>query len=208
MWVCLEYTKATNTMNGKKEPIEDKEMLVSHFVHNILTLAMSIFLAYLVFKSGILELVLTQTTEVELIGAFVAGIFFTSLISSAPAIIALGTIATATHEPLWMIAVIGGAGALIGDLILFSFLKTHISDEIYRFSRHPSNKRLSKIMHLRSIRWLLGFVGAIIIASPLPDELGLALMGVGKMRLWLLSLLSFVFNSIGIYVIGIVARNL
>ncbi len=195
-------------MIAQKAVLEKEEIVVSHFAHNALTVLTSVVLAYLVFKSGILGYILTQTFEIELVGAFVAGFFFTSLISTAPAIVALGTIAGAGHEPLWMIAIVGGLGSLLGDLILFAFLKNHIADELHRFTLHPSNARLRKLLHLRSIRWLLGFIGAVIIASPLPDELGLALMGVGKMRIWLLAALSFVFNSIGIYIIGLVARNL
>jgi hypothetical protein len=191
-----------------KAALEKEEELVSHFVHNALTLLVSIFLAYLVFQSGILDLVLMRTHEAELISALIAGFFFTSLISTAPAIIALGTIAIGGGEPLWLIALAGGAGALVGDLILFMFLKAHIADELYKLTLHPRGQRLKKLIHLRSVRWLLGFIGAVIIASPLPDELGLALMGVSRVRLWLLAILSFVFNAIGIYIIGLVAIRL
>jgi len=194
-------------MKSEKIILEKEEVLVSHFAHNALALLMSVFLAYLVFMSGILEYILTRTTEIELMGAFVAGFFFTSLISTAPAIVALGTIAGAGHEPLWMVAMVGGFGSLLGDLILFVFLKNHVADELYQLTLHPSGRRFKKLIHLRSVRWLFGLIGALIIASPLPDELGLVLMGVGKIRIWLLAIFSFVFNAIGIYIIGIVARS-
>jgi hypothetical protein len=188
--------------------VKKEEVLVSHFAHNALTVLTSVFLAYLVFKSGILEYVLTRTVEIELIGALIAGFFFTSLISTAPAIVALGTIAGAGHEPLWLIAIIGGFGSLLGDLVIFTFLKNHVADELHQFMLHPANRRLRKLLHLRSIRWLLGFMGAVVLASPLPDEIGLALMGVGKMKIGFLAILSFVFNTIGIYIIGLVAQSL
>jgi hypothetical protein len=44
-------------------------------------------------------------------------------------------------------------------------------------------------------------LGAFIIASPLPDELGLTLMGMSKVRLAVLVPVSFVMNAVGIYLL-------
>jgi hypothetical protein len=44
-------------------------------------------------------------------------------------------------------------------------------------------------------------LGALIIASPLPDEFGLALMGISRMRALVLMPISFVMNALGIYCI-------
>jgi hypothetical protein len=49
-------------------------------------------------------------------------------------------------------------------------------------------------------------VGAIIIASPLPDELGLALLGVSTLSRPQFFLLSFAMNSLGIFIILLVAQ--
>ena len=54
----------------------------------------------------------------------------------------------------------------------------------------------------------ISHAGGLILASPLPDELGVAVLGFSKMRLKYFALLSFVFNFLGIAVIGLVARAL
>jgi hypothetical protein len=60
----------------------------------------------------------------------------------------------------------------------------------------------------RFCHWLPLFVGGIILASPLPDEVGVSILGVAKMRPSRFMLMSFFFNSIGILVIGLIARGI
>jgi len=47
-----------------------------------------------------------------------------------------------------------------------------------------------------------------VVASPIPDELGLAMMGLSKMRTSLFVPVSLVMNSAGILLVGLVARAL
>ena len=61
------------------------------------------------------------------------------------------------------------------------------------------------LFKLRSFRWLTFFAGGFIIASPLPDELGIALLGFSKLKTSLFVPLSFTFNFLGICLIGIAA---
>lgn len=74
--------------------------------------------------------------------------------------------------------------------------------------RKGEGKRLKAIMKVRYLRWFAFFIGGLIIASPFPDELGIALMGFSKMRILPFMIMSFIFNSLGILVIGLVAKSL
>ena len=58
------------------------------------------------------------------------------------------------------------------------------------------------------MRWFLMGVGALIIALPLPDEIGLVMMGLSRMKARHLIPISFVLNSLGIALVGLVARAL
>jgi hypothetical protein len=49
--------------------------------------------------------------------------------------------------------------------------------------------------------WLAPVVGALVIASPLPDELGITLLGIARLRNWQFVVLSFIFNFAGIFAI-------
>jgi hypothetical protein len=50
------------------------------------------------------------------------------------------------------------------------------------------------------------FVGGLIIASPLPDELGISVWGFSKLKTAWFIPLSFFCNFVGILLIGAVAR--
>lgn len=180
------------------------------FIHDIGIVVLSIFIAVLLAKTGALQSILTATRELELIGSFIAGIFFTSIFTTAPAVVVLGQIAQA-NSPL-LVAVFGGLGALLGDFIIFRFVKDRLSEDILTLIGDDSTgssqrrRRIRAIFHRRLFRYLTMFLGALIIASPLPDELGLALLGFSKIRMSLFIPFSFLANGAGIYIIGLIAR--
>jgi hypothetical protein len=96
----------------------------------------------------------------------------------------------------------------VGDYIIFVFIRDRISDDVAYFLARTGTPRFFKLFHRKAFRRLLPFVGGLIIASPLPDELGLALLGAAKMRTRNFILLSFCFNTAGILLIGLAARAL
>lgn len=166
----------------------------------------SILIAIIFAKSSLLDLLLDSTQSYYILGSFVAGLFFTSVFTTAPAAIILGKLCLIFNP--WAVALIGGFGALIGDFVIFNFMKGHISEDIDYLLSQTKSRRIRHIFKHRFIRWSLAFVGALIIASPLPDELGLALMGMSKLSMVKFALLSFTFNVIGILLISYVARGL
>ncbi|MSU75079.1 MAG: hypothetical protein EXS55_00990 [Candidatus Magasanikbacteria bacterium] len=112
-----------------------------------------------------------------------------------------------------MTAVFGGLGAVCGDMIVFRFVKNHVSNDFeYIVKSLKKQKRLlffrSRFWKLKAIRFVIPLLGALIIASPLPDELGLMLLGLSKVRMRVFIPLSFFLNTAGIFIIGIVAKNL
>lgn len=178
----------------------------SELAKNLIIVIASIFAAVLLAKSGVVGVILTQTKEIEILASFIGGFFFTSLFTVAPATVVLAEIAQ-ENSP-FLVAALGGLGAVAGDLILFKFLKSHLTDQLINLFSHPKSERLLKLFHLNIFHWLMVFVGAVVIASPLPDELGLMLMGLGELNTRFLIPLSFVLNSLGILVIGLIARGL
>lgn len=167
-------------------------------------ICLSILIAVILAKTGAIKELLTATKEAEIVGSLLAGIFFVSIFTAAPATVALAEIAQSNS--IFLVAVFGGLGALIGDLIIFRFIKNHISEDIAYFVEKPKSKRFRSIFHLRISKWLIPFLGALIVASPLPDEIGLAMMGLSKMKTAIFIPLSFLLNSIGILIIGLIAK--
>ena len=176
-------------------------------MQDVAIIILSIFVAIILIKTEVLVRLLISTKELEMLGSFIAGMFFTSIFTTAPAIVALGEIANANS--VFITALFGGMGALVGDLIIFKFIKNRLSEHLMELIGHQSGvKRLRVLFKLKYFRWLTFLAGGFIIASPLPDELGISLLGFSKMRTSFFMVLSFSFNFVGIVLIGLIAKAL
>ena len=175
-------------------------------VKDIGIILFSILVAVILVKTGVVKELLTTTREAEILGSFLAGIFFVSIFTAVPATVALAEIAQSNS--IWLVAIFGGVGALVGDLIIFRFVRDHISEDITYLINKSKSKRLVSIFRLRSFKWLMPFLGALVVASPFPDEIGLTMMGLSKMKTALFVPLSFFLNSVGILIIGLIAKML
>jgi len=176
-------------------------------LQDVVIIILSIFVAIILVKTEVLVRLLASAKELEILGSFIAGMFFTSIFTTAPAIVALGEIANANS--VLITALFGGMGALVGDLIIFKFIKDRLSEHLLELIKHQSGgKRLRVLFKLKYFRWLTFLAGGFIIASPLPDELGISLLGFSKMRTSLFMVLSFSFNFVGIVLVGLIAKAL
>lgn len=167
---------------------------------------LSIIVAILFVRTGLIDEFLSYTHDYYLLGAFVAGLFFTSAFTTAPAIAVLATLGTT--YPILQIALVGALGSVIGDFLIFNFVKGHVSNDLAYFMSHAKSKRLRHIFKYRFVRWSLALLGALIIASPLPDELGLTLMGLSDISSVRFAFISYFFNALGILMISYVALSI
>lgn len=134
------------------------------------------------------------------IGAFVAGIFFVSTLTVATSALVLLTLAEVL-SPI-EIALIAGLGAVVGDLLIFHLIKDNLFDEIKEiYNKIDHKNHLQKLFHSKYFNWMLPVIGAIIIASPLPDEVGVSLMGLSKISTPKFIFISYILNSIGLFLI-------
>ncbi len=133
------------------------------------------------------------------VASFIAGMFFTSIFTIAPASVALGHIAL--HTPAHVVALWGACGAVCGDVILFYLISDRFADDLIDSLGSTFTKHLLSSFHVGFFKWLAPVLGAFIIASPLPDELGITLLGFSKTRIWVLIPISFIGNILGIYFI-------
>ncbi len=131
------------------------------------------------------------------LGIFLSGMFYVSSFTVVPATFVL--INLTEYYSTFTVAVIAGFGGLIGDLLIFRFMKDGLFDELKkiffprRFFFPPT--RMQNLLK----RYINPILGLILIASPLPDEVGVALMGFSNIKLRYFSILVFTLNTIGIY---------
>jgi len=173
------------------------------FVDSIIVLG-SVVVAIAIVNTNAVALLLEATGGSFLTASFIAGLFFTSVFTTAPAIVFLGELAQEGN--LLMVALVGALGAVLGDYLLFAFVRDRVSEDAAFLLKGPRFKRVVRVFKRRHFRRVLPILGALIIASPFPDELGLALLGISKMNTRSFFVLSYAMNAGGIIVIGLVAR--
>ncbi len=181
-------------------------MAKRHLRQDFYIVVLSIIAAWAIVHFGVVDAALAYPGLNILLAAFIAGMFFTSVMTTAPAVAVLGVLSL--HINPFALAVIGAAGSVCGDYLIFMFVRDRLSDDFSYLIRREGSPRFFKIFHRKTFRWLLPFIGGLIIASPLPDELGLTLLGLTKMRTGRFILLSFVFNAAGILLIALAAHSL
>lgn len=169
-----------------------------HFFRDIVIIILSIIAGILMSYFGFVDWIL-GVFHYPIIASFIAGIFFTSLLTISPASIVIADLGT-RGAPL-EIAFFGALGAVVGDMILFFFIKDKVSLEIAELLKNKIEHYHLDRMHSKYARWVLPALGAFIIASPLPDELGIMLMGAAKMKTRNLIPVSFVMNFIGVLLV-------
>ncbi len=176
-------------------------------MQDVAIVVFSIIIALIMTKTDLLRGLLASTQGFQLFGAFFAGIFFTSIFTTAPAIVTLGEIAH--NNSVIFTAVFGAFGAVIGDIIIFRFIRDRLSEHLLELIQHDTSaKRIKALFRLKYFRWLTFFAGGIIIASPFPDELGIGLLGLSKIEMRKFIPISFLFNFLGILLIGVIAKTL
>lgn len=182
-----------------------RDRVQGFLLHDVMVIIVSVAVALFLVRTEALARILTSTRELEFLGSFIAGMFFTSVFTTAPAIVTLGEMARLNS--VFPVALFGAAGAVLGDLIIFRFIRDRFAEHLMELMKHQHmGKRMRALLKLRLFRWVSLFVGGLIIASPLPDELGISLFGFSKLKTSWFVPLSFTFNFLGIVLIGMVAR--
>ena len=172
---------------------------------NTTLLFISFIALFLLAKTTLVSDFTSAISSFGYLGAIVTGVFFVSTFTVAPAGLVIFKLA-AVLNPLG-IALAAGLGALIGDFLIFRFFKDHVFEELRPFFRRLGTHSLMRIFSTPYFAWILPVLGAFIIASPFPDEIGIGLMGISRMKTWQFLLLAFVLNSTGIFFIVTLANS-
>lgn len=161
----------------------------------------------LVFINIILTIILSRydalnqfffnTVYIPFVGSFVAGMLYVSTATAALGILLLANLVK-TLPPL-EIALLAGLGGAVADFGIFRFFRDSLLKEITPIYNKLGGRHLTRLMYHRSFRWSLPIIGALIIASPLPDEVGISLMGISKIKSYQFFLLSFVLDVSGLF---------
>lgn len=107
-------------------------------------------------------------------------------------------------ENIFLAAVIGGLGSLLGDVIVFKFVKVSFEKEFLRLKKERPllfvKFNAKKIIKPKVWHYLLFVLAGFFFASPfIPDEAAVLLLaGLSNMSLRKIAIISFVCNTLGI----------
>src|SRR3990167_4370255 len=166
---------------------------------NIILSLIGLTVALILFRYEGFHLFLLNLGQLGYIGAFIAGIFFVSIFTVASGTVILLVLA----ESLSVIelGIIAGLGAVVGDFVIFRFIRSNLIEEIKLLYNSFGGRHLTKLLDTKYFSWTLPVIGAILIASPFPDEIGVTLMGISRMKTYQFLIISFILNAVGIFLI-------
>lgn len=164
-------------------------------------LLLMIIAAYFLFGNAGVQNFVARLDNFTYFGIFAAGMLF-SFGFSTP--LAIGFFLSSAPENIFLASIIGGFGAMLSDLFIFYFVRFSLMDEFSRLENTAPIKKIrneiKKDFKKRIRNYMLYFLAGIIIASPLPDEIGVSMLaGLSDIKMKILTAISLVMNSFGIF---------
>jgi len=166
-------------------------------------LIFSVFLAYLIFRELNVSAWILRLDNLSYLGTFIAGFlysfgFFTPF--------SVGFFIAAKPDSIILAALIGGVGSTIADLLIFKTIKSSFTDEFKKLEKNRIIKKIENIVKKnKSIlirHYLLYLFAGIIIATPLPDEVGVSMLaGLTTVNPKKLAAIGFAVHTIAIFLI-------
>lgn len=162
-------------------------------------IAISILLTIFLSGNDSLNQTIFNAARIPIIGSFIAGILYVSASTAAFAVFIL--LGLSKSLPAIEIAVFAGLGGVFADFVLFRFFRGDLLSEITPIYNRLGGGHLTKLMRHKLLRWSLPIIGAFIIASPIPDEIGIALMGISRIKSYQFVLLSLFLDISGVFLL-------
>jgi hypothetical protein len=168
-----------------------------HYEYKHTTVAILAIAAFVgLLDSALLTGVFHFIESQQYVGGLIAGMFSASFFTAGPATVLIIDLARQL-DPL-PLAVIVGVGAAVGDLLLLLFFEERIFHELRPvFLRlHPKKFRTGRRQKQRRSTVML-LLGTFIITTPLPDEVGIGLLGISHFPKTVLFVICLAVNIAG-----------
>ena len=88
------------------------------------------------------------------------------------------------------------------------FFRDRVVRELKPYLAKIGTPKIRHLFRTPYFAWLLPASGALIIASPLPDEVGVGLMGSSKLSNSRFLIFSYLLNATGIFFVVLLAQSL
>lgn len=185
-----------NSLKGKKNKL----------ILDSIIFVVSLIGAWFILKSQVFHQTLESLLAIRFLAEIFAGALYTSFATSPLAVAAI--ILISRQESPILVGLLGGLGALAADMLIVRLLRNNASSDISTLATLLRVDKVRKGLKLAHLDFLLTLLGSLIIASPLPDELGLILFSESRLSLKQIAMLSLSLNTAGIMTIAITANLL
>ena len=160
----------------------------------------TVLLAYYFYQVSAYGPVHDKIINLKLAGVFIAGLLFSYGFTTAFAVALFLVIGQDNN--ILLAGLIGGVGALLSDLLIFKFIRKSFSDEIVSLSHEKIVMKIDRKISKRFQKYVTPVLGGLILASPLPDELAVALLAtVRHITTSTFIIISYISKTIGILII-------
>src|SRR3989344_6470177 len=183
--------------------VHQAKRLVAFKYPKLFLLLLAIILSYYLFNRIEVSNFVLDISKDNYFSLFLAGIFL-ALGFSAP--FSIGFFILLQPENLLLTALIGGLGAMTGDMLIFKTIKYSFIKEFKELERKKIIKKIEKIVeknkHVLIRHYLLYIFAGIMIATPLPDEIGVSMLaGLTTIKPLKLAIISFALHTLAIFLI-------
>jgi uncharacterized membrane protein YdjX (TVP38/TMEM64 family) len=168
-------------------------------------LALTFLAAYFLFTARDLFIFRESLAQLGYAGSFLCGMAYSYGFTSGPSTAVLLIISK--EQNVIIASLIGGAGALISDMIIFKFVRHSLRDEVERLAESSVIKKISATTPRLVKKYVFSALAIFVIASPLPDEVGVSMLAAcTTIKVNKFSVVSYALNTLGILSVLIIGN--
>jgi len=170
----------------------------------LILLILSIFIGYLIYMDGNNFYFHQIIYKLGYFGTFIAGFFFVYGFTTSSSIAILLVISP--MQNFWLTGCTAFIGAFIGNILVFRAMRISVAGELNELSQNKLLKTLIEFLERHTPLFvrshILPALAGFIAATPLPDELAVALVSWSKdISINTFVFFAFTFNVFGIFLI-------
>jgi hypothetical protein len=167
----------------------------------------SVILVYFLFSGSANQPLHSSLLLLGYFGTFLAGLLYPYALTSAAGTGIL--LILATEQNLILAGVLAGIGALTSDIVLFFFVKHGFADEVEKLSKEKVVRTISRWIPASVRVYLLATFAGLLIASPLPTEMGIMLLAsIKNLSFKKFIVIVYVLHVSAIFIILLIGRTM
>lgn len=174
---------------------------------NLALFLIGILIAYYFVKTGEADLLAERIGDWGYFGSLLLGVMFSSSLTVGIATVFLFNLGQELNP--YLVAIFGGAGAMMGDFIFYHFLKEKLFDELKELFSEIEifpKKQLAMILRNEYFTWFIPSMAYLIILSPIPDEVGVGILSRIESNTRKLLIITFILNTLGIFLVVFIGK--